>query len=234
MHPMFRNWNPRTQAQVNNTLRLAMAECPDDVPELIKIVKNKGFDVPSGLTPATGWGSFESRKKVVKIKNHKCESSARDRLINARTNYTSRHPKTGTSTTETTVDGLKDKMDSFIEDVVEKYTEDMKLIYDTAEAYNDAEGTINMDSLVMPYMNDLNRLFIEYNPVANGLDIYGLDFTHTNHPEKFLMLSEYGIENHNDAFYMEHKEFIKMLDVDKVGEAIDFVMDSISDALEDD
>lgn len=63
MHPMFKNWNPRNQAQVNNTLRLAMAECPQDMPELIKIVKAKGFDVPSGLTPATGWGSFESRSK---------------------------------------------------------------------------------------------------------------------------------------------------------------------------
>ncbi len=63
MHQMFKNWNPRNQAQVNNTLRLAMAECPQDMPELIKIVKAKGFDVPSGLTPATGWGSFESRSK---------------------------------------------------------------------------------------------------------------------------------------------------------------------------
>ena len=233
MHPMFRNWNPRNQAQVNNTLRLAMAECPEDMPELIKIVKNKGFDVPSGLTPATGWGSFESRKKVMKIKNHKCESSAKDRLIKARTSYTSRHPRTGTSTTEITVEDLKDKMDSFIMDVAKKYTEDMKLIYDTVEAYNDVDGTINMDSLVMPYMNDLNRLFIEYNPVHNGLDIYGLDFTYTNHPKKFTMLSKHGIEDYDDEFYMEHKEFIEMLDVDKVGEAIDFVMDSISDVLED-
>ena len=64
MHPMFKNWNPRNQAQVNNTLRLAMAECPEDMPELIEIVKAKGFDVPSGLTPATGWGSFESKSKM--------------------------------------------------------------------------------------------------------------------------------------------------------------------------
>jgi len=71
MHPMFKNWNPRNQAQVNNTLRLAMAECPQDMPELIKIVKEKGFDVPSGLTPATGWGSFESKSNICSMQKKK-------------------------------------------------------------------------------------------------------------------------------------------------------------------
>lgn len=86
MHPMFKNWNPRNQAQVNNTLRLAMAECPQDMPELIKIVKSKGFDVPSGLTPATGWGSFESKfrkktcsmqKKIESLRKKNEEASLR-------------------------------------------------------------------------------------------------------------------------------------------------------------
>ena len=58
MHPMLKNWNPRNQAQVDNTARLFMAECPEALDELRAIAESKGFKVSEGLTPATGWGSF--------------------------------------------------------------------------------------------------------------------------------------------------------------------------------
>lgn len=58
MHPMFKNWNPRNQQQVNNTIRLVKAECPEDLPEIAKLAKSKGFEVPDDLAPATGWDSL--------------------------------------------------------------------------------------------------------------------------------------------------------------------------------
>ena len=58
MHPMFKNWNPRNQAQVDNTLRLVAAEYPSDFDEVAAIARSKGFKVPDSVAPARGWGDF--------------------------------------------------------------------------------------------------------------------------------------------------------------------------------
>lgn len=58
MHPMFKNWNPRTQAQVDNTLRLVAADSPSDLDEVAALAKSKGFKVPENIAPARGWGDF--------------------------------------------------------------------------------------------------------------------------------------------------------------------------------
>jgi len=58
MHPMFKNWQPKNQKQVDNTVRLVLAECPEDLPEVKKMAEARGFTVDENLEPATGWGSF--------------------------------------------------------------------------------------------------------------------------------------------------------------------------------
>lgn len=59
MHPMLRNWNPKNQNQVDNTLRLVAGEAPEDLEACCKIARGKGFAIPDFIRPATSWSDFK-------------------------------------------------------------------------------------------------------------------------------------------------------------------------------
>ena len=56
MHPMAKNFSPRNQTQVDNTIGLMKAECPEALPDIIKIAKERGFEVNDDIAPIRGWG----------------------------------------------------------------------------------------------------------------------------------------------------------------------------------
>lgn len=51
------NWHPN-QRQAENVLKLAAAESPEDLGEVIEKVKSLGLTVPDNIEPATSWNSF--------------------------------------------------------------------------------------------------------------------------------------------------------------------------------
>ena len=59
MHTMLRNWNPKNQNQVDNTLRLVAGEAPEDLEACCKIARDKGFTIPGFIKPATSWSDFK-------------------------------------------------------------------------------------------------------------------------------------------------------------------------------
>ena len=53
---MAKNFSPRNQTQVDNTIGLMKAECPEALPDIIKIAKERGFEVKDDIAPIRGWG----------------------------------------------------------------------------------------------------------------------------------------------------------------------------------